>query len=481
MNADLYKDAQSASEDCGCAPTPAERRALWPSSQVTRRGAIAVGALSAIAFTAFGVSSNVSSASAADYPSWDDVQRAKASEAAKASEITRIEALIRTLTDQAAAAENRARAAGEAFYAAQQAYLEQAGKATELQDQADAQAKVAEESGRKAGQVANQIYRNGSGDETSLELFFSKSSENADDLLARLGSMDKLLEYNRTVADKASSARDAAQSLSDQAKKARDERDRLQKIAEEKMIEAQKAAEAAQIALDQKQQNLTTLQAQLAALKDNTTATVAGYEEGERVRKEEERRRREEEERRRREEERRRREEEERRRREEEERNKNNQNNQNNNNQNNNNKPPPPPSNNGAWRRPHGGRISSYYGARPPRCVNGVCRSTFHRGLDFANGCGAAIYAASSGRVDVAWYSGGYGNYIRIQHSGGYATGYAHLSRYAVRSGQHVSAGQVIGYAGDTGASQGCHLHFEVYTGGGDTDPYRFLANRGAI
>jgi murein DD-endopeptidase MepM/ murein hydrolase activator NlpD len=113
--------------------------------------------------------------------------------------------------------------------------------------------------------------------------------------------------------------------------------------------------------------------------------------------------------------------------------------------------------------------------------VNGTCRSTFHRGLDFANGCGAAIYAASSGRVDVAWYNGGYGNYVRIQHGGGIATGYAHLSHFAVRSGQRVSAGQIIGYSGNTGASQGCHLHFEVYTGGGTTDPYSFLSRRGAL
>lgn len=463
MNDDVLKDATAASDDCDCAPTSAERRSLWPSAKVSRRSAISVGALSAIAVTAFGISAGSPTAHAADYPSWDDVQRAKANEAAKAGEITRIQGLIEQLTQQAAAAEEAARRAGEEFYAAQQAYFEQADKAEDLQAQADEQSAIADESAQKAGQVANQIYRN-NGDDAALEMFLSNSGDGADDLLERLGSMDKLLEYNRAVADRAAAARDSAQSLTDQAVKARDERDRLQKVAEQKMIAAQQAADAAQAALQQKQDNLLTLEAQLAALKDTTTATVAGYQEGERKRKEEE--------------ERRRREEEERRKQEE------------------------AANNNGgggsggggggggggtggsgsgAWRRPHGGYISSHYGPRPPRCVNGVCRSTFHRGTDFANGCGAGIYAASSGRVDAAFYNGGYGNYIRIQHGGGVATGYAHLSRFAVRYGQQVSAGQLIGYAGNTGASQGCHLHFEVYTGGGTANPYNFLRARGAI
>ncbi|MFC7788333.1 M23 family metallopeptidase [Microbacterium sp. MAHUQ-60] len=461
----------AASDDCGCAPTPDERRALWPASKVTRRGAITVGALSAFAFTAFGVSTGAQVAHAADYPSWDDVKRAKSNEAAKGAEITRIQNLIASLTQRAADAEAAARAAGEEFYAAQQAFFEAAGRADSLQEQADDQAKIADESSRQAGQVATQLYRNG-GDQAALEVFLSGSSQGADDLLSRLGSMDQLLEYSSTVAEKAAAARDSAQSLSDQAKSARNERDRLQKVAEEKMIRAQQAADAAQAALDEKQNNLTTLQAQLAALKDTTAATVAAYQEGERKRKEEEERRR------RAEEARRRREEEERRRREAE-----------------------AAKNNhgggggsssggggsggggggGAWRRPHGGRISSGYGSRPARFENGVWRSTFHRGLDFANGCGAAIYAASSGRVDAAFYNGGYGNYVRIQHGGGVATGYGHIARFAVSYGQHVSAGQVIAYAGNTGASQGCHLHFEVYINGGTTNPYGFLAARGAL
>ena len=464
----------ASSEDCGCAPTAAEKRSLWPASKVSRRNALTIGALSAVAFSALGVSAGVNAAYAASYPSWDDVQRAKNNEAAKAGEITRIEALIQTLTQNAIAAEQAAQVAGDEFYEAQQAYFDQAAKADDLQAQADAQAQLADESARKAGQVATKLYRNG-GDDAALQLFFSGSAGNADDLLARLGTMDKLLEYNRSVYDTATAARDSAQALTDQAKTARDERDRLQKIAEEKMIKAQQAADAAQAALDEKQANLSTLQAQLAALKDNTAKTVAAYQEGERIRKaEEERRRKAEAERRRREAEAARKAAEEAA-------------------KNNNNGGGGAPASGGSsgggggggsssgWRRPHGGRIASGYGPRPVVCSNGKCGSGYHRGLDFANGCGAPIFAAAAGTVTYAGWYGGYGNYVRIAHADGVATGYAHISSYAVRRGTRVSAGQVIAYAGNTGNSLGCHLHFEVYAYGGTTNPYTWLSARGAL
>ena len=455
MNEQVKADA-AASEACGCAPTPAERRAFWPSAKVTRRGAITVGALSAITLTAFGITAGSNAALAEPgYPSWDDVQRAKANEAAKGAEITRIEGLIQTLTQQAAAAEQAARVAGDEYYAAQQAYFEAADRADTLQTQADEQAKIADESSRKAGQVATQLYRTG-GDQAALELFLSKSSNGADDLLSRLGSMDKLLEYNRTVAETAAAARDSAQHLSDQAKSARDERDRLQKNAEDKMVKAQAASDAAQAALDEKQNNLQTLQTQLAALKDTTTATVAGYQQGEAVRKAREAA------------------EAEARRKAAEEAAKNN------------------PggggggggtggSGSGAWRRPSGGRITSYYGRRNVQCTTGYCSSRDHGGIDIANGCGAPIYAAHSGTVDFAGYNGGYGNYTCINHGGGVGTGYGHQSQFAVRRGQYVNAGQVIGYAGNTGNSFGCHLHFEVYVNGSRVDPYPFMTARGAL
>ncbi|EEB9150584.1 M23 family metallopeptidase, partial [Salmonella enterica subsp. enterica serovar Paratyphi B] len=63
----------------------------------------------------------------------------------------------------------------------------------------------------------------------------------------------------------------------------------------------------------------------------------------------------------------------------------------------------------------------------------------------------------------------------------GVSTGYAHIKPGGinVRRGQWVNAGQVIAYAGDTGRSFGCHLHFEVYINGGYTNPVRFMEDRG--
>lgn len=90
MNDRSVSAATEAAEECGCAPTPAERDSFWKLS-VTRRGAFGLGALGVAAFAAFGIGSGVSAAYAASYPSWDDVQRAKNNEAAKAAEITRIE------------------------------------------------------------------------------------------------------------------------------------------------------------------------------------------------------------------------------------------------------------------------------------------------------------------------------------------------------------------------------------------------------
>lgn len=100
-----------------------------------------------------------------------------------------------------------------------------------------------------------------------------------------------------------------------------------------------------------------------------------------------------------------------------------------------------------------------------------------HLGIDIAADTGATIYAADSGIVTMAQggYNYGYGNVIQIDHGNGYSTIYAHLSAYFVGVCQSVSAGQQIGTSGNTGNSQGAHLHFEVRQGGGFINPWFVL------
>jgi len=122
------------------------------------------------------------------------------------------------------------------------------------------------------------------------------------------------------------------------------------------------------------------------------------------------------------------------------------------------------------WVRPCRGPLTSYYGMRWGR---------MHKGLDFGCSYGTPIYAASSGTVTFAGAQGGYGRLVTIRHDGGWVTAYGHMSRMIVRSGQRVSAGQVIAYVGSAGHSTGPHLHFEVRTGGGTVNPLPFLRSRG--
>jgi len=100
-----------------------------------------------------------------------------------------------------------------------------------------------------------------------------------------------------------------------------------------------------------------------------------------------------------------------------------------------------------------------------------------HLGIDISAGEGAPVYAADSGVVTMAQggYNYGYGNVIQIDHGNGYSTIYAHLSTIGVGVCASVGAGQWIGASGNTGNSQGAHLHFEVRQGGGFINPWFVL------
>jgi len=132
------------------------------------------------------------------------------------------------------------------------------------------------------------------------------------------------------------------------------------------------------------------------------------------------------------------------------------------------------------WVRPTVGAVISSYGWRV-HPITGV--NTFHNGSDFSGRCGNAIYAASSGTVTYSGWNGGYGNYISISHGFDLTTGYAHIvdGGLLVSRGQTVTAGQLIARVGTTGASTGCHLHFEIRHRGASIDPVPFLTALRAI
>ncbi len=120
----------------------------------------------------------------------------------------------------------------------------------------------------------------------------------------------------------------------------------------------------------------------------------------------------------------------------------------------------------------NGARLSSSFGRRKHPILG---YRKMHTGVDFAAPRGTPILAAGSGTVERANRYGGYGNYIRIRHTDGYKTAYAHLKGFArgVKKGKYVKQDQVIGYVGTTGRSTGPHLHYEVIHHGKKINPRR--------
>src|SRR5690606_16217310 len=170
---------------------------------VTRRSALVAGALGVAAlgaFSGFGGSgvAHAVSYNPADYPSWDDVEKARQNESAKAAEIERIENHIAQLKQAVAEAQAAAEKAGEEYYEAQQAYYQAAYRTDELQAQADEEAKRATTAAAAAAKVASQLARS-SGESTPYELLFAESAGDADQLLAQLGQLDKLAQRNESV------------------------------------------------------------------------------------------------------------------------------------------------------------------------------------------------------------------------------------------------------------------------------------------
>ena len=99
--------------------------------------------------------------------------------------------------------------------------------------------------------------------------------------------------------------------------------------------------------------------------------------------------------------------------------------------------------------------------------------SALHAGVDFSATTGTPILAAGTGKVAMAGPNGGYGLYVKLQHTQDVATAYAHMSRLGpgIKPGVSVRQGQVIGFVGSTGMSTGPHLHYEFHRGGKPVNP----------
>jgi murein DD-endopeptidase MepM/ murein hydrolase activator NlpD len=101
-----------------------------------------------------------------------------------------------------------------------------------------------------------------------------------------------------------------------------------------------------------------------------------------------------------------------------------------------------------------------------------------HSGIDFAATIGTPIYATADGKVlEVSVKFSGYGKMVEIDHGFGYKTRYAHMHEFAVRSGQSIKRGDLIGYVGNTGMSTAPHLHYEVLINDEHVDPVHYFYN----
>lgn len=404
------------------------------------------------------VADETSPAWAKDYPSWADVEAARANQAASQAQVAEIQALLAQLESELAAAQAEAEAKGIAYQEAEQKFFEATIKAEELRTQADAASAKAEESQTRAGQLAAQLARTGSND---LTLNLLLNGDSADDLLASMGQASKVSAQANLIYEQAVQDKNTAQALTDQADVAADVLEQLKAEAADAFAAAQAATAAAEAAVAASAAHKADLEAQLAALTTATAMTEAEYAEGvaerARIAAEQERQR----------------------------------------------QAAlaaaaaaaaasgggggsytggggtaPGFVNGNGWSKPATGRITSGYGYRI-HPVYGTSR--LHSGTDLGASCGSPIYAAHSGTVAYAGVYGTYGNWVLINNGDGISTGYAHIVNGGIRvgAGQHVNAGDVIAYVGSTGASTGCHLHYEVRVNGVATNAVPYMNNVG--
>jgi murein DD-endopeptidase MepM/ murein hydrolase activator NlpD len=119
----------------------------------------------------------------------------------------------------------------------------------------------------------------------------------------------------------------------------------------------------------------------------------------------------------------------------------------------------------------HGG-LTGFYGGRSDPFTG---EPEYHQGIDISTEKGERVYATADGVVETAGYSGDYGNLVVVKHDFGLATRFGHLGAFAVRPGQTVKRGDILGYVGSTGRSTGAHLHYEILVNGRLINPLQLL------
>ena len=265
--------------------TPARDTAALPSTTARARvqarskrlfSAVAIGAVSAV--TASVAAAGGAAFAAPDYPSWNDVEKAKQNESTKQTEIAALGELLDGLAAQSATAVTTAQMAAEEYRITQDSLA----AATEREASLNAQAKKAEAaaatSKMRAGLIAAHLAKSG-GNGLSLNLFLSGNS--ADDLLSQLGTASKLSEQSEQIYTEARQDQNAAESLGDQAASATDERERLTAESKTTFEAAAASSAAAEAAYDTQQRRSSELFEQLALLKDTTAEAERSFHVGE--------------------------------------------------------------------------------------------------------------------------------------------------------------------------------------------------------
>lgn len=212
-----------------------------------------------------------------DYPSWDEVAKAKLSEATKAKEIENLTGLLTGLRESSAVASQGSQMAAEAYRVTQDDLDAATAREESLDKQSAVAQKAADTSKMRAGLIAAHLAKTGAQD-LSLNLFLNGNT--ADDLLSQLGTASKLSEQSETIYRQAVQDKNTAESLIAQAAAATAERKRLSAESKEKYESASDAALGAQAALDVELKKSSELYEQLALLKDTTAEVEREYQTG---------------------------------------------------------------------------------------------------------------------------------------------------------------------------------------------------------